>query len=519
MRPLHISKFENEIDSRILERGLEYYLDDRIQREDPMGDEYRFSVYGTDVYDVWLRIKGDEVVEYECDCPFDKGPVCKHVAACLYCLGKQSKMKKTKPVTNPYEKRLLKAIARSSYYGYIDWRNAGFLGDEADEMLEEAEYALQMGDYQKCFEIAIPVLVHMSEALSYSDDSNADIGDPVRGAFDLLMQVAIAEDLDEKDRRDLTDFCYSSFDAKTFDGWDWHLGMMELAGELARDRTEADRVIDTLKDAFPPINNQSWHYEYEREQSMRIVLSLIETYYPKEEADAFRNANLNIREFRDKAIMELLSVGELDEAKSLALDGIVLDSKDRPGIVSHWQNVLLRIAIRKNDRDDIIEYAEKLWLNGHFSNWIEEGDRDYDLYSLLKETVGEEDWPEYIERFAKVLLNHSGFHSISYPDLCVKEQWWGKLWDYVRESKSARTLKEYEKYLKKGFKEEIVEMYAGLVYSTLNRGVGRHIYQEACSYLRRMNKLGSRSKVDVIIADLRQKYPRRPALLDELDQV
>ena len=108
---------------------------------------------------------------------------------------------------------------------------------------------------------------------------------------------------------------------------------------------------------------------------------------------------------------------------------------------------------------------------------------------------------------------------MTYPDLCIKEKWWSKLLKYVQESKSAHTLKEYEKYLKKDYKDELITLYSAYVYDELKRGTGRGLYQQVCSYLRHINKLGGRSRSEAIIEDLKRMYPRRPALLDELGNV
>lgn len=524
MKKLHLDCFEDEINGRILERGYEYYLDGRVTNEGTVGDDLFFSVEGNELYEVHLCIKGNEVVEYECDCPYDMGPVCKHIVACLYSLlGRDQKMEDSseEQVTNPYERSILAAIDYAGRRGFIDWNSARELGESAEELLEEAESAYCEGDYRLCIDICCPVLVHMCDALGYADDSNGDIGDPIRMAFDQLIQVAMADDLDEATRQNLTGFCYESFKNNAFKGWDWHLGMMELAVELARNKDDAALVIDTLTTSYSNSNgpDRSYHEEYEYERAMSIILSAMQSFYPLEETDAFCHAHLNIRAFRDAAIERSIEDNQLDDAKRLAASGIEQDTKDKPGLVAHWMDYLLRIAIRENDRDSIIKYAELLWLDGHISNWIDYGDESIDFYGLLKKTIDPEEWSSYIESFSEKLLASRCWQGMTYPDLCIKEKWWSKLFKYVQESKSALTLKKYEKYLKKDYKDELISIYTSYIYDELKRGVGRGRYQQVCSYLRHINKLGGRSQSETIIKDLREKYPRRPALLEELDNV
>ena len=48
--------------------------------------------------------------------------------------------------------------------------------------------------------------------------------------------------------------------------------------------------------------------------------------------------------------------------------------------------------------------------------------------------------------------------------------------------------------------------------------MGRDHYQTACRYIRRMIKLGGKTKADKLIAQLRTLYAKRPALMQELDR-
>ena len=84
---IRLSNFEQLIDPTILKRGHEYFKKGLITEIEDLGDgDYEATVEGSDLYTVHLHIDGDEVTEYECDCPYDRGPICKHVAAVLFSL-------------------------------------------------------------------------------------------------------------------------------------------------------------------------------------------------------------------------------------------------------------------------------------------------------------------------------------------------------------------------------------------------------------------------------------------------
>ena len=46
--------------------------------------EFEAVVEGTEPYTVSLTIKNEVITEYVCSCPYDMGPVCKHVVAVIF---------------------------------------------------------------------------------------------------------------------------------------------------------------------------------------------------------------------------------------------------------------------------------------------------------------------------------------------------------------------------------------------------------------------------------------------------
>ena len=81
---IKLSKFKSQIDPMILSRGRTYFLGGRVSMIDTCEkNKHEFTVKGTEQYSVHIDTDGDNVTYYECDCPYG-GPVCKHVAACLF---------------------------------------------------------------------------------------------------------------------------------------------------------------------------------------------------------------------------------------------------------------------------------------------------------------------------------------------------------------------------------------------------------------------------------------------------
>ena len=84
---MKLSSFEKDIEPQIVQRGGAYFAENAVLNlEQITKEDWRAEVKGTDIYSVSIAIKGKEITAWECDCPYDWGPVCKHVVAVLYAI-------------------------------------------------------------------------------------------------------------------------------------------------------------------------------------------------------------------------------------------------------------------------------------------------------------------------------------------------------------------------------------------------------------------------------------------------
>ena len=82
-----LNEFEHIIDETILKRGLSYFKNGFVTEFSEISNgEFEANVSGTEEYAVNLKVKNDIIVEHNCDCPYDMGPVCKHIVASIFYL-------------------------------------------------------------------------------------------------------------------------------------------------------------------------------------------------------------------------------------------------------------------------------------------------------------------------------------------------------------------------------------------------------------------------------------------------
>ncbi|MDQ3015524.1 MAG: SWIM zinc finger family protein [Bacteroidota bacterium] len=85
---IRVDQFEEDIHLLITERGKEYFDSHQVLMLKQTADGWTAVIEGTDAYQV-LLVGHDVISNWQCTCPFEHGPVCKHVAAVLYAVREQ----------------------------------------------------------------------------------------------------------------------------------------------------------------------------------------------------------------------------------------------------------------------------------------------------------------------------------------------------------------------------------------------------------------------------------------------
>ncbi len=556
-----LNEFEQLIDEKILKRGLSYFKGGAITDFSEISNgEYEAIVSGTEEYTVQLEISNNTITEHNCDCPYDMGPVCKHVVAVIFHLQQDElelnqpnfiipKKKKTKSVSQQV-KELLKEISHKElidfvqenskkdkkfrnfflasfghlsqnqskeFYqkqihsilqsaagrdGWIGWSDMKYVVNTTEPFLENADKYLANNNFENVFFISTALLEEMTEAFQYGDDSNGDLGYFVESAMELLSKLA-QEKLPKALKEEMFEYCISAFNKKLFDGWDWHLGMLHLACELIEKESDADIILNCL---------DSVNGEYERERAQSFKLDLLRKFKDNDEVEKYINKHISNSSIRTKEIEKAFKNKDFKRVIQLSEDGIKCDEKDKPGLVKVWYNWLLKVAQSQKDTSKVIEYSRFLFIDNFHP--------EQDYYQILKDNIENEKWHPFLEEIIKEITPKQRW---TYTELIrkiyIKEEWWGRLFLMLKQNLSMENIEQNEQYLAKDYSSELIELYSERITNYVEKYIGRNHYQTACRYLRRMKKLGGNEKVNELIELFRRQYPQRRALMDELTRV
>jgi len=565
-----LNHFEQLIDEAILKRGLDYYRKGLVEEPEELSPGcFEAIVQGSEPYRVILTIQNETVTDYSCSCPYDLGPVCKHVVSLLFALQNESlgiKPRARKKTNGRIGDQAVKA-GRKTVSEQID----EILKPLPHEALADFIKEVCMGnpDFRRIFISRFASqakgesrAVYLSQVRAILQSAKGRggfiewgrttaVGRAVMGFLEgakrnlqsgnyhsaILISIAVLEEM-------VKAIQYS-------DDSDGDIGgcadeAMEILAQVSKSGLPEEQrnflfeyavtvfkkglfegwdwhlgiislAVELLKepeeaDKLIRILESAPHSEYEHERFQEMILAVLRKSGRNKEADAFMSGNMQNPRFRSQAIENAIKKGELKKAEELAKEGIKVDRKDKPGQADIWIDCLLKIAMKQKDREAVITHARYL---------LPQPNRDHrQYYGILKSYVHENQWTSFVDKLIRdIAAKDRWSNSVLLAWICIQEERWKELLNVISQHFTLHGIQEYEKYLKDKYSGELADLYKKGILELLDRATGRNHYQEATRYIRRMKKIDEVQKAEELIAQLQKKYPQRRALIEELERV
>ena len=353
--------------------------------------------------------------------------------------------------------------------------------------------------------------------LGQADDSNGELGGVIEEAFQLLAQLM--DKVSGKFKEEFFDYLITESQKKIYKDWCFCWDFLSIAADITDFTGEQKKLFSAL-DFLSEDNSR-----YCLEKAVEIKWKVIQKIGDKKGQIQFLEKNLKLPTIRKSAIYFYRQQKNLQKAEKLATEGLRLTS-EYPGLALDFQKQLLEIAKEQKDKVKIREITELLFF--------ETSDLVY--YSDLQKYWGTQ-WEQekliFLKRVQKEVVKRCGrFGIYTLAEIYAREGMRIELLRLIQKvsreslrtssdgSAVASCLKKYEKILKPDYANELAECYREIIEKELKAvWTDRKLYREICRYLRRMKKLGKGEMVSELIIKLRNLYPRRKALLEELGNV
>lgn len=557
---MNLNNFHEYVSPKIYERGEDYYENDMVDNvEHDFPDTWTAEIEGSDVYIIEIKMNGDEITDWDCDCPYDYGDVCKHVVAVLLYI-KNNKDNHPVNIEIPRfsQQEQLKEILKQANLKEL----TAFLSRYADEHSDFYQ-ALQSNlhpqkktnvrvDYtkeiQKCFSV---------RASSYDDYEYSDEGKEISRKLDKYIEKAkslIKLNCKDEALTVLLLIIKEIGDGyEKYDDYDGNLVYVcGVASEIIAEMIESGLPDDLLKVLTDEISRMIKNDNYDNysladlkrlllliciktsdfERGIRIIdgalknepnafrtyslvkskIEFLENAGKKEEVEETISHYLYLPDIRKIKTKEAVSDKQYEKALALIDEGIVLaEKKELRGTVNNWKDEKLSVYQLTNNKEKIVELAENLFFNGSES---------MKYYRILKSVVPSEKWADYLDDSLLKPEKQKRIGGHISAKIYIEEEYWDRLMDYVE--KNIRlgkycSLGEYESYLKSRYPERMLAFYRSQIIDYAAKNMSRDHYKYIADILKNMKKYpGGAEAVDSLLAHFKSIYFNRRAMMEEL---
>ena len=530
----------------ILQRGLACYREGAVETLRREGDVVKAIVLGSQRYRVEIGLKGGNITDWSCDCPYaSDGTPCKHLAAVFYgleddsredaptCGERQTSIREaiqkldleqaqallirlaerdeavadqirlaaeppSKQQLRHWEKRIDRLLSRAAgRYGYIEYDRAWDTMCELDDLLSDtAGQLLTSGYVWEAF--SLTGYGFQAAARCDMDDSDGGLTMLAETCHDLWSAQIDAAGPELRRRM------YQWFQeaCQTSDSLCQEL-LWEAQQELCHDSEFLESNIHQL-DRIIREEQASRDGGYSR--LPRLVIQKLERMeelgVPLEKLRQAEQEHWELPDVRRRVIRRLLEEMRYSEAESLLRESKELDQK-WAGLVGGYSQELIDLYEKTGQTEQLLEELQ--------FQVFQCGQHDLAYVKKLKERISPDQWPELRER----LLTGKTLYGDLREELLEMDGLYDRLMDQVAALESLSTLNRWEKVLRPRFPERVRDSYIQCLEAQMRLASDRKQYAAVIAYLKKLRAYPDGRDTE-LAKRWRTAYPRRRSMLDEL---
>ena len=565
-----LKDFKNNISSTLLERGYNYFLDECVDNLDKVASGvWMAQVHGTDTYTVEIRTDRTQIKGWDCDCPYDYGPICKHVIATFYAIAESMELEKSQPkqgtgkkksnkkdkvgeifkktsredlqqfivsqfrrdyglrnafiayfaeLLNEDQDKKYRTIVRNIFkaaqgrHGFIDYYSAKTLTGPLFDLAQKSEELMVKKNITEALAICKTLIEEIPIFINNMDDSDGGAGSVVEVAFDTFIRISDKAPPLLKD--ELFTYCLSEYPKEKYHDFCFEDRFLRALPLLVTIEEQEKQFLDLI-DQQIEVEKRKIYSDYSIVQLIKTKIDYLQRAKRENEAQALIETNVNYADFREILVNQAISKKEFNLAKELCKDGIAIAKKDQQwGIENKWYNKLLEISEKEESKEGVRKWSEKLYFDNHFS---------MEYYLKLKSTYSKDEWTDRCEEIINKLKGkdqRGGYGQVTaLAEIFIEEKYSDRLLKLLQiNSKEISLIDDYAAHLQSSYPAEILTLYEEGVREYA-KSTGRSIYNEVANYLKKMKKIkGGEEKAKALIQYFREQYKNRKAMMEVLNK-
>lgn len=394
------------------------------------------------------------------------------------------------------------AKRRGTHRGFIDYHGCISVTKEFISILEGAGKSAERGEFTYAYSVSALVLVNLAKLAGSADDSAGGITDARGYVDDVLEKVCSGVSYSSTDAEFI--FLQSIKDSqnKAFDGWDeFAYDLLRPTARLATPKNVGKlyAALDEFSAKLSKKAYSSWYLECDS----LVRLQAVTAVDGDAAAERFIVGNLKYDGVRRVAIQRAVGKGDYAAAEMLCIDKINSTDLDYHW-TREWYDRLFDIYRKKGDKNKQSDLAEDLLLNK----------RDTKYYNILKQLLIEQgEWgaryPYLLERLGQSMMYHA------YLGILSKENETRRMLAVFQSYPSC--VFDYGKQMSAAFPQETFALCLDEIRKQAAEADNRIKYKKVCNLVKKLYEFGGISEAQNIISEMISKYPRRPAMLEELN--
>lgn len=419
------------------------------------------------------------------------------------------------PAPKSYTNRVREAIEfHSGRNGYVTYNNAADFSYDLEEILDEAENAIENEQWETAFAVLLGFATAGEEILYCGDDSAGYLSGVVESCFDKLQTLYEEEHLPKKLKEMFYEQAMTKFTQQHLKGFGWWWNWIGMAITLADTQEKQERIIKALDDIINTREEDSWSTEYNIKTAQKYKLEMMSKTGTPEEQRKFMYDNVGNPDFRKRLLQMAWDEKDYDEVLRLAKDGLTHDAK-YAGLIEDWHRWEFKVHSLRNDKENILRLSRIFFFNN--CGW---GEREFtieNMYDVMKATVPAEEWNNYVEALIQEAIKSR--NDMIQLFIYVQEKMWERYMDYIRKNYAIYNFDDAPKEILELYKEEYLQLYGSNITDYFERASNRSAYYHGVCLLRKLIQNGGQAEADKIVQQQMNRRPRRPALIDELSQL
>ena len=551
--------FEELFEEKILERGYNYYLEDSVHEVTKNGNYYEGLVYGTEIYEVQVKInRNGNVEDMDCDCPYAEENNCKHMAALLYYLENEGQVESKKLTRNTdnydkivsriseneikefvieklyensdfqnefrsyfvqyfektpkkvYERRISQSVYQAiGRKGFIEYNETYKFSNSMYDYIQEANNLIKHKEYRAPFWIASLILEELPDLpIDDSDGTTSYVESECIEVIEKILQKCKNNDI----KVEIFNWIIASI--KNDSLGDYSDGVEKILDEYFTENKFINERLKIINGKIQELKRKNDYYsEYKLEDLIKTKIALL--YQLEMDEDALKTIEDNIYyvPIRRMLIDIERKKGNIDRVEKLLKEGMeVALKRNHYGTVTYYIEELLSIYENQKQKEKYKNLVKETLLKYNRGS--------FKYYKKLKELYPKEQWKSKGDSIIKELESDGeGYHRDDLRQIYIEEQYYDKLFKSVMTTPLYEIVVQYEKYLKRDYEQQLLKEYQKIV-DEKSKFTGKRNYEEIRKILQHMKTLkNGEAIVGKMIEEYKIKYANRRLMIEELNKI